>query len=470
MHSTAEKFKDQAKDGLENKTLQEALGKLGFGFPLLRKVAADSLPEFDELRDIGRDIRNHTLEYLDYYLETFEEKVTAQGGHVHWCPTDADARDAILKICQSVNAKTVTKGKSMVTEEIELNAHLIANGIEAIETDLGEYIIQLRNEPPSHIVGPAIHLKKEQVADTFRHYHDHLDKDRTLEEVPEIVREARTILRQKYIDADVGITGANFLVAETGSSIIVTNEGNGDLSQTLPKVHIVMASIEKVIPTLEDACTMLRLLARSATGQEFSSYTTFSTGPKRAEDVDGPEQFHVILLDNGRSDLMGTEFQDVLRCIRCGACMNHCPVYTSVGGHAYGSVYPGPIGSVLTPALAGLDESHHLPKASTFCGRCEEVCPMRIPLPKMMRYWREQSFEEQHDPAIARWALTFWAWCARTPAVYRLGTGLMIRMLHFLGRREGHLARLPFADGWTAHRDFPTPEKATFQSQWKNRS
>ena len=215
---------------------------------------------------------------------------------------------------------------------------------------------------------------------------------------------------------------------------------------------------------------MLRLLARSATGQEFSSYTTFSTGPKRAEDVDGPEQFHVILLDNGRSDLMGTEFQDVLRCIRCGACMNHCPVYTSVGGHAYGSVYPGPIGSVLTPALAGLDESHHLPKASTFCGRCEEVCPMRIPLPKMMRYWREQSFEEQHDPAIARWALTFWAWCARTPAVYRLGTGLMIRMLHFLGRREGHLARLPFADGWTAHRDFPTPEKATFQSQWKNRS
>ena len=470
MHSTAEKFKDQAKDGLENKTLQEALGKLGFGFPLLRQAAAQSLPEFDELRNIGRDIRNHTLDYLDYYLETFEEKVTAQGGHVHWCATDADARDAILKICQSVNAKTVTKGKSMVTEEIELNAHLIAHGIEAIETDLGEYIIQLRNELPSHIVGPAIHLKKEQVADTFRQYHDQLDKDRTLEEVPEIVREARTILRQKYIDADVGITGANFLVAETGSSIIVTNEGNGDLSQTLPKVHIVMASIEKVIPTLEDACTMLRLLARSATGQEFSSYTTVSTGPKRAEDVDGPEHYHVILLDNGRSDLIGTEFQDVLRCIRCGACMNHCPVYTSVGGHAYGSVYPGPIGSVLTPALAGIDESHHLPNASTFCGRCEEVCPMRIPLPKMMRYWREQSFEERHDPAIARWALAFWAWCARTPALYRLGTGIMIRLLHFLGRREGHLARLPFAGGWTAHRDFPTPEKATFQSQWKNRS
>ncbi len=470
MHTTAEKFKKQAKDSLENDTLQEALGKLGFGFPLLRQLVVDGLPEFDALRDIGRDIKNHTLEYLDYYLETFEDKVTANGGQVHWCPTDEDARTAILKICQSVNAKTVTKGKSMVTEEIAVNAHLEANGIKTIETDLGEYIIQLRDEPPSHIVGPAIHLKKEQIADTFRVHHKDFDPNRSLAEVPEIVREAREILRQKYIDADVGITGANFLVAETGSSVIVTNEGNGDLSQTLPKVHIVVASIEKVVPTLEDACTFLRLLARSATGQEFSAYTTFSTGPKRVEDPDGPDEYHVILLDNGRSDLLGTEFQDVLRCIRCGACMNHCPVYTSVGGHAYGSVYPGPIGSVITPALTGIEASHHLPNASTFCGKCEEVCPMRIPLPKMMRYWREKGFEQRQEPRINRWALAFWAWCVRRPRIYFHGSRLMILLLHLLGRREGHLVRLPFAGGWTAHRDFPAPEKSTFQSQWRNRS
>lgn len=470
MHSTAKKFKEQAQDGLNNPTLQDALGKLGFGFPLLRQIAADGLPEFDALRDIGRDVRNHTLEYLDYYLETFEANVTSHGGTVHWCPTDDDARDAILQICQTAGAKTVTKGKSMVTEEIAINRYLEDHGIKAIETDLGEYIIQLRDEPPSHIVGPAIHLKKEQIAETFRSHHTQYDPDRTLEDVPTIVREAREILRQKYIDADVGITGANFLVAETGTSIIVTNEGNGDLSQTLPKVHIVVASIEKVIPTLEDACTLLRLLARSATGQEFSAYTTFSTGPKRSDDPDGPEQYHVILLDNGRSDLLGTEFQDVLRCIRCAACMNHCPVYTSVGGHAYGSVYPGPIGSVLTPALTGIEQSHHLPNASTFCGKCEEVCPMHIPLPKMMRYWREKAFDQQLDPPVNRWALAFWAWCARTPSFYHLGTGLMSRVLHYLGRREGHLVRLPFASAWTKHRDFPTPEKATFQSQWRKRS
>ncbi len=469
MDATAKSFKDQAKDGLENATLQDALGKLGFGFPLLRQMAADGLPEFDALRDQGRDIKNHVLEHLDYYLERFEEQVTGHGGQVHWCPTDGDARDAILKICQEARAKTVTKGKSMVTEEIAINAHLEAHGIKAIETDLGEYIIQLRNEPPSHIVGPAIHLNKEQIAGTFRSHHKELDPDRSLEEVPALVREAREVLRQKYIDADVGITGANFLVAETGSSIIVTNEGNGDLSQSLPRIHIVVASIEKVVPTLEDACTFLRLLARSATGQEFSAYTTFSTGPKRPDDPDGPEQYHVILLDNGRSDLLGTEFQDVLRCIRCGACMNHCPVYTSVGGHAYGSVYPGPIGSVLTPALAGIDQSHHLPNASTFCGKCEEVCPMRIPLPKMMRYWRERAFDQGQDPVAARWALAFWATAARWPALYHFGANVMTRLLHFMGKREGHLVRLPFAGGWTRHRDFPTPERATFQSQWRKR-
>ena len=306
----------------------------------------------------------------------------------------------MLDICRAVGAKTVTKGKSMIGEEIALNDHLEANGITPVETDLGEYIIQLRHEPPSHIIAPAIHLMKEQVAETFRAAHTDLDPARPLDRGARscATRRAR-VLRPQFLAADVGITGANFLIAETGSSIIVTNEGNGDLTQTLPRVHIVLASIEKIVPTLEDAATLLRLLARSATGQEFSSYTTFSTGPRRPGDLDGPEQYHVVLLDNGRSAMLGSEFQEMLRCIRCAACLNHCPVYAAVGGHAYGWVYPGPMGAVLTPALIGVDEAGHLPNASTFCGRCESVCPVKIPLPKMMRHWREREFAAAADAA-----------------------------------------------------------------------
>ena len=263
----------------------------------------------------------------------------------------------MLEICRSVDAKIVTKGKSMIAEEVGLNEHLEENGITPVETDLGEYIIQLRHEPPSHLIAPAIHLMKEQVAETFRAEHRALDPRRSLAEARQLCDEARAVLRPQFLAADVGITGANFLVAETGSSIIVTNEGNGDLTQTLPRVHIVMTSLEKLVPTLEDAATLLRLLARSATGQEFSSYTTVSTGPRRPGDLDGPEQYHVVLLDNGRSALLGSEFQDMLRCIRCSACMNHCPVYAAVGGHAYGWVYSGPMGAVLTPSLIGIARS-----------------------------------------------------------------------------------------------------------------
>ncbi len=270
----------------------------------------------------------------------------------------------------------------MISEEIDLNHHLEPTASQPVETDLGEYLIQIRNERPSHIIAPAVHLTRDQVEADFRKAHTHLDPNRDLTEIPALVEEARTVLRQKYFEADAGVTGANFLIAETGTSIIVTNEGNGDLTQTLPKVHIVIASIEKIVPTLEDAATILRVLARSATGQDFSNYTTLSTGPRRDGDPDGPEEYHVVILDNGRSNVLGTEFQDMLRCIRCGACLNHCPVYNAVGGHAYGWVYPGPIGSVVTPALVGIENAKHLPNASTFCGRCEEVCPMRIPLPK----------------------------------------------------------------------------------------
>jgi L-lactate dehydrogenase complex protein LldF len=281
--------------------------------------------------------------------------------------------------------------------------------------------------------------------------------------------EARGVLRERFLAADVGITGANFLVAETGTSIIVTNEVNGELTQTLPKIHIVLATIEKLVPTLEDASTLLRVLARSATGQDMSVYTTLSTGPRRRDDPDGPGEYHVVILDNGRSSMLGGEFADMLRCIRCGACMNHCPVFNAVGGHAYGWVYPGPMGAVLTPALIGVDKAGHLPNASTFCGRCEEVCPVRIPLPRMMRSWREREFERHLSPATVRGGLKFWAFFAKRPALYGLATALAVRALALFGRSKGRFRWLPLASGWTGHRDFPAPQGGTFRAQWKRR-
>ena len=283
----------------------------------------------------------------------------------------------------------------------------------------------------------------------------------------DILTEARLRLRSKFLAADVGITGANFLIAETGSSVIVTNEGNGDLTQTLPRVHVALASIEKCVPTLEDATSLLRLLARSATGQDFSVYTTFSTGVRRAGDLDGPEEYHVVLVDNGRSAMLGTEFQEMLRCIRCAVCMNHCPVYGAVGGHAYGWVYPGPMGSVLTPSLIGVEQSAQLPNASTFCGKCESVCPVKIPLPKMMRHWREREFERHLTPKAARSNLALWAWFARRPGLYRLAARVGALGLGLMGRKRGRFAKLPFAGGWTGGRDLPAPQGDTFFAQYK---
>src|SRR5437762_8532818 len=424
MEPTSHSFPANARAGLADPILQTALGLARTGFPLRRQQAIARLPEFEELREEGRAIKDHTLANLDFYLEFYEQNVTAAGGQVHWARTAEEARAAILDICRAAGAKIVTKGKSMVAEEIALNDHLEANGITPVETDLGEYTIQLRHEPPSHIIAPAIHLVKEQVAETFRAEHRSLDPERLLVEPRQMCDEARAMLRPRFLAADVGITGANFLVAETGTSIIVTNEGNGDLTQTLPPVHIVLASIEKVVPTLEDVSQFLRVLARSATAQEMSVYTTLSTGPRRAGDPDGPAEYHVIILDNGRTAMLGGQFREMLRCIRCGACMNHCPVYAAVGGHTYGWVYPGPMGAVLTPSIVGIENSGHLPNASTFCGRCEEVCPVRIPLPSLMRHWREREFERHLLPATVRSGLAFWGYLAKRPRLYAVATSL----------------------------------------------
>jgi L-lactate dehydrogenase complex protein LldF len=469
IESTAPAFKENARKALADPVLQSALSIARPRFVDKRRKAKDRLPEFDALRDQARDIKNHTLSHLDLYLEAYEARVKEQGGEVHWAATPDEARDIVVGLCRRLNAKTVTKGKSMISEEIDLNRALEQAGITPVETDLGEYIIQLRGERPSHIIAPAVHLTKSEIVADFRRVHTHLPPARDLSEITSIVGEARGILREKYVEADVGITGANYLIAETGTSIIVTNEGNGDLTQILPKAHIVVTSIEKLVPTLEDATTILRLLARSATGQEFSAYTTLSTGPRRTGDPDGPGEYHVVLLDNGRSRMLGGEFQDMLRCIRCGACMNHCPVYMAVGGHAYGWVYPGPMGAVLTPSLIGVENSALLPNASTFCGRCEEVCPMRIPLPKMMRHWREREFARHLSPPAQRSGLALWAYVARRPRLYAFASRLGHRILRLMAGRKGRIAALPFAGAWTHHRDFPGPQKMTFREQWKRR-
>ena len=467
MQITSTRFKQNATAALADASLQKALKFSKPQFMARRSAAVANLPEFEQLRDIGRDIKNHTLANLDFYLEQFAANVEKAGGQVHWAADADEARAIVLDICRKAGAKTVTKGKSMISEELGINAHLSKHGIAPIETDLGEYIIQLRDETPSHIIAPAFHLNREDWEAQFRLSHTDLPVDRVFAERRDILTEARTLLRSKFLAADVGITGANFLIAETGSSVIVTNEGNGDLTQTLPRVHVALASIEKCVPTLEDATSLLRLLARSATGQDFSVYTTFSTGVRRVGDLDGPEEYHVVLVDNGRSAMLGTEFQEMLRCIRCAACMNHCPVYGAVGGHAYGWVYPGPMGSVLTPSLIGVDQSAQLPNASTFCGKCESVCPVKIPLPKLMRHWREREFERHLTPQAARSNLALWAWFARRPALYRLATRVGALGLGVLGRKRGRFAKLPFAGGWTGGRDLPAPQGDTFFAQYK---
>ena len=463
---TSPAFKANAHEALNDAALQRALGNVEKGFIAKRYKAAEKLPEFEALRDSARDIKNHTLAHLDLYLEAYEAKVTASGGTVHFAPTAADASRIVTEICRRVGASTVAKGKSMISEEIDLNAHLEAAGVTPIETDLGEYIIQLRGERPSHIVAPVIHLNRDQIEENFRAAHIDLPAERDLTAPESLLAEARQALRKKFLAADVGITGANFLVAETGTSVIVTNEGNGDLSQILPKVHIVLASIEKLVPTLDDLSQMVRVLARSATGQEITVYTTHSTGPRRPGDVDGPEEYHVVLLDNGRSAMLAGEFREMLRCIRCAACMNHCPIYHAVGGHAYGWVYPGPMGAVLSPSLIGVDKAGHLPNASTFCGRCESVCPVRIPLPKLMRHWREREFERNLSPAPVRAGLKFWGYFAKRPGLYRFATRAAMTGLSLIGRRKGRFSRLPFAGGWTGGRDFAAPQGGTFQSRW----
>jgi len=461
-------FPEQARAAISNPRLQIALANLKRGFQVKRAHALEKLPRAAELREAASEIRSDALARLPELLTQFEANVTASGGHVHWARDAGEARQVVGNILKEAGVATVTKGKSMVTEEIGLNAYLEKEGFEPVETDLGEYIIQLRKEPPSHIVAPAFHLRKEDVEASFRQAHTGLKPERDLSERAALVAEARAILRRKFHAAGAGITGANFLIAETGTAVIVTNEGNGDLTRLLPPLHIIVTGIEKVVPSPTDVAILLRLLTRSATGQDITSYVTFASGPHRQDDADGPRAFHVVLVDNGRSAIRGSPAHDVLKCIRCGACLNHCPVYGTVGGHAYGAVYPGPIGAALDPALEGISETHHLPNASSFCGRCEDVCPVKIPLTRIMRHWRNESFGQGLETRGVRLALRSWAWASKSPKRYALAAALVRFAMRAKAGNAPRLKSLPFLRGWFGVRDLAAPAHRSFQAQWRD--
>jgi L-lactate dehydrogenase complex protein LldF len=334
-----------------------------------------------------------------------------------------------------------------------------------METDLGEYIIQQAGETPSHIVGPALHKSSGEIRELFLDKHDL--GERELPEIIDMVSEAREVLREHFLQAEVGIIGANALVAESGYSMLVTNEGDGDLCANLPNVLIVCTTVDRVLPRADDATAMLRLLVRSATGQPQTCYTSFYSGPRREQDLDGPLETHIVLLDNGRSDILASDYHEMLQCIRCGACLNHCPIYASVGGHAYGWVYPGPMGSVLTPLLTSLEQSHALPNACTACGRCAEVCPADIPLPDLLRDLRHEEGREKLSAPRWRTGMKMHAWFAQHPRLYHFFTGIAMPLLGALGRKRGGFSKLPMAGGWTSQRDFPTPQGKTFMQRYK---
>ncbi len=467
MQATSTQFKKIASQKLADPKLQAALANAKGRFVVARANAIGDIDHFEEMRQAAAELRDHCLEYLDVYLEEWERKATAAGAIVHWAESAEEMNRLVLDIARDNGVKKIIKSKSMLGEETGLNEYLQQVGLDVLETDLGEYIVQQANERPSHIIAPATHKSKDDIATLFAEIHQRP----RLDDITELTHEARAILRPHFLDADMGITGANFLVAETGSTMIVTNEGNGRMTTTMPRVHVAITGIEKCIPTLEDLSLLLRVLTRSATGQSISNYLSVTTGPKRAADADGPGQFHVILVDVGRSRVLGSELRSALRCIRCGACMNHCPVYQNVGGHAYGWVYPGPIGSVLTPAYVGVDKAIDLPNAATLCNQCGVACPVKIPLPDLMRKLREKQTELGLRSSAERAGLRIWVWVASRPRLYGLLTRIAARLGKLAGGKERLLHWLPFAGReWTGARDLPTPRGKTFREIYAARA
>ena len=459
-------FKERAHDKLNDALLQQNLTKFKTKFVAARRNSLVELPEFEATREHGKQVRDRALDNLDVWLEMFERNALARGATVLFAETPADVNALVLEIAAKHDVKKIIKSKSMVSEESALDHAIEAAGLTVVETDLGEYILQINDyEPPSHIIGPALHKSKDEVADLFAKKHGTPRKT----VIEELCFEARQTLRRHYLTADMGISGGNFLVAETGSVVLVTNEGNATLTTTLPRVHVAISGIEKIVPTLEDVATLMRLLTRSSTGQSVSNYVDVLTGVKGAGEFHGAEHMYFIIVDSGRTGVLGSEVKEALRCIRCGACMNHCPVYQNIGGHAYGWVYPGPIGSILTPMYVGLDKAQDLPAASTMCNQCGVVCPVKIPLPDLQRKLREQAFERGLRPWYERAAFKTWAWFAARPALYALASKIGVRMLKRMGGRDAMIHKLPIGSGWTDGRDMPAPAGRTFRELYNER-
>jgi len=456
-------LRQRATQALGDRFLHEALDIATTKFITLRREAFGDFPEGERLRDRARAIKEATLQRLDEHLEKLVANVERLGGHVHFATTAEEARDVVLDIARRTGARMAVKSKSMATEEIHLNDALEAIGVTPVETDLGEYIIQLAHERPSHIIAPAIHKTKGQVAELFSREL----KRPGLPADPEVLTKiAREELREKFLTADLGITGANFAVAETGTVVLVTNEGNGRMATSLPRVHVAVMGVEKVIPSMTDLAVFLAILAKSATGQKLSVYTTLVQGPRRPGELEGPEEFHLVLLDNGRIAQIAGTLRESLYCLRCGACLNVCPVYRQIGGHAYGYTYPGPIGILLTAMLNGPSSVKELAHASSLCGACADACPVRIDIPRMLIELRRQVDEEHIAPWTERVLFKTFARLLVHPTLYRLGARIG-RILQRPLIREGRIRALPFFFGrWTKTRDLPPVAARTFQERW----
>lgn len=461
-------FHPRAHAALNNPQIRANFRKAMDGLMSKRQQAFDGWA-LDALREQGAKARLRALAKLPELLEQLETQLTANGIQVHWAESPDEACRIIREICEARGAKSVIKGKSMVSEEMHLNAYLEAHGIEALESDLGEYIVQMAEETPSHIIMPAIHKNTGEISELMHHK----TGTQRSQDVEYLTASARQQLREKFMRADVGLSGVNFAVAETGTLCLVENEGNGRMTTTVPPCHIAVTGIEKVVEKLEDITPLLALLPRSATGQHITTYVNMISGPRQPEERDGPEAVHLVLLDNGRSDIyQDDELLDTLRCIRCGACMNHCPVYTRVGGHTYGTTYPGPIGKILMPHLIGLDEGRHLPSASSLCGACGEVCPVKIPIPKLLLRLRREAVDGDqlhpsqmsgHGVKRQRFEVMIWqswAWLNQHPRLYRLATRITTRLRKLQPHRLG---------AWTRYRTAPRLAPRTLHEQMSAR-
>jgi L-lactate dehydrogenase complex protein LldF len=467
MKISTDEFKERVEKSIHNSFMRGAVAGAQDRLQTRRLEAAAELGNWEEWRALGEEIRKHTLENLDYYLMQLSENVAKRGGHVFFAQTAEEANEYIRDVVVKKNAKKIVKSKSMVTEEINMNAVLEAAGCEVIETDLGEYILQVDDhDPPSHIVAPALHKNKEQIREVFK---KKLNYNKT-ENPEELALHARKTLRQHYLTADVGITGCNFAIAESGSITLVTNEGNADLVTALPKTQITVMGMERIVPTFQEMEVLVSLLTRSAVGQKLTSYITVLTGPRDEGDVDGPEEFHLVVVDNGRSNILGTEFQSVLQCIRCAACVNVCPVYRHIGGHSYGSIYSGPIGAVLSPLLGGYDDYKELPYASTLCAACSEACPVKIPLHELLHKHRQVIVERDGiAPISEKLAMKAFGLGAASSLLYKFGSKIAPAAMnpftvdHRISKGPGPLK------AWTEIRDLPAPGKERFRDWFKKR-